>query len=109
MASSTAKLDSYKLDSVFHGNTVVHTTALLAGQKVALNTTWNREKKLGAGAFGTVWREKEERSGQLRAVKVIAKLQISIREVEALVELQDVTPHHLSVDRTVYYLLRNGG
>lgn len=33
---------------------------------------------------------KEETSGQLRAVKIVSKLQFNLRELEALVELQDV-------------------
>lgn len=93
MSYPTAKLDLYKLDSAFDGDTVVHTTVLHPGPRMAAKvTTWKREKKLGAGAFGVVWREKEQGSGELRAVKVISRLQLNIREVQALVELQDVTP-----------------
>lgn len=91
MASGTDKIDLCKLDSVFHEDTVVHTTGLEAGKRIPLKTTWKREKLLGTGAFGTVWREKEEGSGKLRAVKVISKLQLNVREVEALVALQDVS------------------
>lgn len=91
MDSNTEKIDLYKLDSVFHEDTVVHSTGLVAGTRVPLKTTWKREKLLGSGAFGSVWREKEDESGKLRAVKVISKLNLNVREVEALVALQDVS------------------
>lgn len=94
MASVTAKIDRYKLDSTFDEESVFHTTRLLPGPRMgALKTHWKRDKKLGAGAFGVVWREKEHKTGQLRAVKVISKLQLNVREVEALVEIQNVRPH----------------
>lgn len=91
MASMTAKLDLYKLDATFHGDTVVHTTGVVRGPRIAaLETTWKRMGIIGAGGFGVVWREKEEQSGQLRAVKVIPRMGLNIREVKALVEVQDV-------------------
>lgn len=93
MASRTSKLLGYKLDSDFDddGSTVVHTTYGTGSESAApVFTTWRREERLGAGAFGVVWRQREEITGQLRAVKVVSKLQLNIRELEALVELQDV-------------------
>lgn len=98
MTSITEKIDLYMLDSVIREDTVVHTTGLVAGTRVPFKTTWKREKFLGSGAFGSVWREKEEQSEKLRAVKVISKLQLNVREVEALVALQDVSL------RTTYFL-----
>lgn len=87
----TEKLNQYKLDAVFHGDLVFHTTALVAGKVVSVpRTAWRRGVRLGAGASGVVWREMEHGSGQLRAVKVVSKLQLNVRELEALVELQDV-------------------
>lgn len=89
----TEKLDQYKLDSVFYGDTVFHTTTLVAGKRVSVpRTAWRRGVRLGAGACGVVWREIEHGSGHLRAVKVVSKLQLNVRELEALVELQDVSP-----------------
>lgn len=91
MALPTAILDLYKVDATFHGDTVVHTTGVVSGPRtVALQTTWKRMRILGFGAFGVVWQEKEERSEELRAVKVILRLQLNIREVHALVEVRDV-------------------
>lgn len=91
MTSITEKIDRYRLDSVFDGGSVLHKTRLLPGPRmVALETSWTRDKKLGCGAFGVVWREKEDWTGELRAVKVISKLQLNVREVEALVAVQDV-------------------
>lgn len=55
-----------------------------------VKTKWTREKELGSGAFGIVWREREGVSKELRAVKVIPKRLVNIREIEALAELQDV-------------------
>lgn len=92
MDSRTAKINQYMLDSNFlDDSTVVHSTNLVAGVRVAVPpTSWKREEKLGAGGFGTVWREVEQGTGQVRAVKVISKLQLNVREVEALIDLQDV-------------------
>lgn len=81
MTSQISKVDQYKLDSQFINGAVVHS-----------NTTWNREHKLGTGGFGTVWRERDQRTGRLRAVKVVAKINLNVRELEALIELQDVSP-----------------
>lgn len=92
MASRSSIIDQYRLDSKFLDGCVVHTTSLVSGKPVTVPaTTWVRETKLGAGGFGTVWREREKGTGQLRAVKIISKLQLNVREVEALIQLQDVS------------------
>lgn len=97
MASLTATLNLYKVDSTFEGDTVVHTTGIVCGPRiVALKTTWKRMEILGAGAFGVVWCEQEEDGGGLRAVKVIPRKELNIREVHALVEVQDVPRPPLS-------------
>lgn len=86
-----SKIDQYKLDAKFSAGTITHTKRLQDGQRIDTpGTTWTREKKLGAGGFGTVWRERHAPTGELRAVKVLSKLQLNVREVEALVDLQDV-------------------
>lgn len=91
MTSITERIDRYRLDSVFDGDSVLHMTRLLPGPRmVELESSWTRDKKIGSGAFGIVWREKEDRTGELRAVKVISKLQLNVREVEALVAVQAV-------------------
>lgn len=99
MASSMERFSRYKLRSVFHDNTVVHTTyksdLRLGLRKVEVKATWTREKKLGSGAFGVVWLEKElggtESTGaEFRAVKIVSKEHLNVREVDVLTELQDV-------------------
>lgn len=94
-------LERYRLVTVFEGDTFLHTTYnsdLRSGRrKVEVKTRWGRETELGSGAFGVVWREKEETSGELRAVKVVPRRLLNIRELQALVEVQDV-----SLSDTVY-------
>lgn len=46
---------------------------------------------LGAGAFGRVRSEKKHGTNQLRAVKVIYKVLFDAQELEATVQLQDVS------------------
>lgn len=89
MASTTAKLLQYKFDSAFYedGDIVVNKTF---ASTVPVFYTWRTDEKLSAGAFGVVWRQKEITTGELRAVKTISKLQLNVRELEAMVELQDV-------------------
>lgn len=99
-----AKLDQYKLQTEFRGNVVIHTThkSNLAGQESAeVKETWRRDKELGAGAFGAVWREVED-GGELRALKILPKAVLNslkvdyMRELEALVELRDVSNWSIS-------------
>lgn len=90
MASATERLLQYKFKSAFYedGKVVVHGT--LASTTIPVLDTWRTDKKLGAGAFGVVWRQREITTGQVRAVKTISKLQLNVRELEAMVELHDV-------------------
>lgn len=93
MASRITKVDQYKLDCHFLDDAVVHTTAVVSGVRMSVGaTTWKREHKLGTGGFGTVYREREQQTGQFRAVKILSKIQLNVRELEALIELQDVSP-----------------
>lgn len=80
MASQMTKLNMFKLDSQFFNGVVVH------------RTSWEREHKLGTGGFGTVYRERNQQTGRFRAVKILSKIQLNVRELEALIELQDVSP-----------------
>lgn len=94
MASTiSARLNRYKLNASFIGKTVTHITRksnLEAKQRrIEVQTVWNTEDRLGAGAFGVVWRQRAD-TGQVRAVKVISGAHLNIQEVEALIELQDV-------------------
>lgn len=84
MTSSTSSpLAEYKLDSVFDENHVTHTTA-------TATTIWTSDKVLGSGAFGIVWRQRENLTGELRAVKIISKSQSHTQELRTLVNLRDV-------------------
>lgn len=81
MTSGTpSQLAQYKLDTLFDGTTFIHT----------VRTVWRNEKMLGSGNFGVVWRQIEERSGELRAVKVIPKAQSRTQELSTLANLRDV-------------------
>lgn len=92
MASQNTRVNDYKLNCRFLDGAVVHSTTIDSAGLVVWRTTWEREHKLGTGGFGTVWREREERTGKFRAVKIISKIQLNVRELEALIELQDVSP-----------------
>lgn len=81
-----SNLDKYKLQSEFlddlstkHQNGLSH---------------WKREKLLGSGAFGTVWLEKEDPGGLLRAVKSIRRQDLAgtgfSQELIALITLSNV-------------------
>lgn len=94
MTSKSSILNSYKLDSVFDEESVVHTITR-SGKEV--KTRWIREVELGSGAFGVVWREREEASKELRALKIISKRDVNIREVEAMIALQGVSLRAYSV------------
>lgn len=87
-------LERYKFRTTFDGDFIIHSmyrSDLRSRQRrVEVKTRWAREKELGSGAFGVVWREREEVSKELRAVKVVPRRMLNIREVEALAELQDV-------------------
>lgn len=93
MASRVTRINGYKLDSLFpDDSSVIHTNSLISGKRVTVPpTTWKREDKLGVGAFGTVWRERERKTGQLRAVKVVSKRELNVWELEVLIDLQDVS------------------
>lgn len=97
MASTISpRLNRYKLESTFSGRTVSHKIVksnLEAKQRrLVVQTVWNTEDRLGAGAFGVVWRQRAD-DGQVRAVKVISRAQLNIQEIEAMIELQDVSRH----------------
>lgn len=94
MTSTPPRRERYKLVSEFGPGSVTHQTFksdLRSRQRrIEVRTTWATQRILGAGAFGTVRLEREQATGELRAVKAIAKMQVNTQEVEALIELQDV-------------------
>lgn len=87
-------LARYKFHTIFDGDSVEHTTHrsdLQSRQRrVVVKTRWTREKELGSGAFGIVWREREAESKELRAVKIVPKHFLNVREIGQLAELRDV-------------------
>lgn len=100
--ASTSLPDRFKLDTIFDGDTVVHKPRNVSDSEPSeLEMIWHRDGKLGAGAYGVVWRERGEGSatGKLRAVKVISKQQINLWEVEALIELRGVSLTYTSSPR----------
>lgn len=70
MSGPAPKLNHYKLETEFHEDHVVHTTyEWQLATRLRRVSTWERGKRIGAGAFGSVWLEKEREGGKLRAVK----------------------------------------
>lgn len=71
MAVPVSTLDHFKVETTFGDGYVVNTTyeweLSTRGQKRSY--TWEEVKCIGRGAFGSVWLEKEQKGGQLRAVK----------------------------------------
>lgn len=100
MPYTPTRLEQYKLPTIFHDDAVVHTSQRLDPtaryRKVEVKHTWRREREIGSGGFGRVWREKED-GGELRAVKTLPRALLNThkvdyaRELDALVELRDVS------------------
>lgn len=71
MAIPFSKLDRFKIETQFGDGFVEQTTyqwEFSAMTRLA-TSKWIEVRKIGAGAFGSVWLEREEGGGQLRAVK----------------------------------------
>lgn len=90
------KLSTESLGCAYTNNIVVHTaySPNLSGNVAVVKTKWKREKKVGAGGFGTIWLEREQRSGGVRAVKALSTRSFKLgflREVEILADLRDVS------------------
>lgn len=94
MPPNSGHLDRYKLRSEFGEGSVTHRTIqsdlITRRRRIEIVSTWIHDRKLGAGAFGEVSLQREKESGQLRAVKVIAKTQLQTNEMQTLIDLQDV-------------------
>lgn len=61
------------------------------------NGTWNRLGTLGAGAFGTVYRESCSENGKVRAVKEVEKRRTEDihREIQCLIKVREVSDYSL--------------
>lgn len=94
MSNNLARLDRYKLDSIFTDTNVTHrmikSDILTGSRRIEVLTTWVQERELGAGSFGEVSLQRELVSGELRAVKSIDKRRWRVHEMDALIDLQDV-------------------
>lgn len=96
MATPTGKLDNFKLETTFGPDFVENSTYewTYSTRRATGVKKWMRVKMIGAGGFGSVWLEKEESGGQLRAVKMIQRHVIDTtgfsQELAALITLSDV-------------------
>lgn len=97
---ATPKFDPFKLETVFGDGYIDNKTYEWEGstKRPTGVQRWRQVKMIGAGAFGSVWLEKE-RGGQLRAVKIIQQHVIHeigfTQELAALIMLSDVRPFHI--------------
>lgn len=83
--TSTTDIDQYKLVTIFNSdNTVSH---INDNPGATPRTTWKKDKELGIGSFGEVWREREL-GGELRAVKTIARFTLKSNKIDHKRELQ---------------------
>lgn len=93
-SSNADFLDRYKLESVITGDNVTHLTfqsdLKTNRRRIQVRTTWEHQRMLGKGAFGVVSLQREKVSGELRAVKAIDRNRLNKREMELLIDLQDV-------------------
>lgn len=92
---STPNFDNYKLDTQFHGDYVTSPNyeweSSVRRQKGS--SKWKRQREIGAGAFGSVWLEKND-GGQPRAVKSLHQKGINfLRELLAFITLLDACVH----------------
>ncbi|KAK5269507.1 hypothetical protein LTR99_006941 [Exophiala xenobiotica] len=84
-------LDLYQLRPHFSGPCVEHHRYFSDPSRGIRNQLevqrWTRFRELGSGAFGTVFLEREENNGSLRAVKVLSKAKYKTKAVNYLREI----------------------
>lgn len=96
MAIPISSLERFKVETEFGDGFVVHTIYEweYSARKLKGSTTWTEVKEIGAGAFGSVWLEKEETGGKLRAVKRLQRRSVAktgfSQELLALITLTEV-------------------
>lgn len=96
MATPISKLDNFKLETQFGDGYVDNSTYewKLSTKRATGLKRWRSVKMIGAGGFGSVWLEKEDECGQLRAVKMIQRHVIDTtgfsQELAALITLSSV-------------------
>lgn len=97
MSDNASRIERHKLNSEITDQRVIHRSIESdlgsRRRRIEVVTTWLHERSLGSGAHGQVLLQRESESGQLRAVKVIARNQLGalgVRELKALIDVQDV-------------------
>lgn len=102
MASSSSALEEYRIRTAVYldSGTIVHSKDELdvtrANGLGGSETRWKQDRQLGSGAFASVRRERNELTGELRAVKLISKASLQIcgidyvHELGVMVALNDV-------------------
>jgi hypothetical protein len=98
MAGNSDLADFFRLEATFDPISAVTREKVRAayGTRQTVVEEWKRKKRLGQGAFGTVWLEEEAENGHLRAVKEVLKNGSTTaridytRELEALGRLSKV-------------------
>lgn len=111
MTTPVSKLDNFKLETKFGDGYVENRTYewQYSTKRAAGLKRWEKVKMIGAGAFGSVWLEKEQAGGQLRAVKMIQRHAIDTtgfsQELAALITLSDVCTRFAL---TIYHLSKYG-
>lgn len=71
MAVPVSTLENFKIETQFGDGYVVHTTYKweFSTRGRGQSSKWEEVGLIGSGAFGSVWLEKEQKGGLLRAVK----------------------------------------
>lgn len=71
MAVPVTTLENFKVETEFGDGYVVHTTYEweFSARVQKKSSKWEEVRHIGRGAFGSVWLEKQEKGGLLRAVK----------------------------------------
>lgn len=93
MDSRISTIELYRLDVQFRDDSIIHPSTFSGNQSAWVpEHTWKRENLIGAGGFGMVSLEREQKTQQVRAVKILSKSQLQLREIEAMIELRDASP-----------------
>lgn len=97
MSVPASTIDRFKVETTFGDGYVVHTTYEweFSTRGPKRSSTWEEVRRIGSGAFGSVWLEKEQEGGLLRAVKRLQRASLQrvefSREIQALIAVGDVS------------------
>lgn len=95
MASPSFALNEYRIRPVFHVDSasIAYTEDQLDVTRTngqnggGVETRWKQEIQVGSGAFASVWRERNDITGELRAVKRISKADLRTCSIDPVNEL----------------------